>query len=82
MPLLLFQENLVGQPGRESSLTNVLLKPAGKQMLQHVLNLLPQAAPRGEIWIIDDDLQALKYYQELIHDSLADYHRSGNAIFI
>jgi YesN/AraC family two-component response regulator len=42
-------------------------------MLQHVLNLLPEAAPRGEIWIIDDDLQALKYYQELIHDSLADY---------
>ena len=73
LPLLLFQENLVGQPSRESSLTNVLLKPAGKQMLQHVLNLLPQAAPRGEIWIIDDDPQALKYYQELIHDSLADY---------
>ena len=73
LPLLLFQENLVGQPSRESSLTNVLLKPAGKQMLQHVLNLLPQAAPRGEIWIIDDDLQALKYYRELIHDSLADY---------
>jgi signal transduction histidine kinase/AraC-like DNA-binding protein/CheY-like chemotaxis protein len=73
LPLLLFQENPVEQSSRESSLTNVLLKPAGKQMLQHVLNLLPEAAPRGEIWIIDDDLQALKYYQELIHDSLADY---------
>jgi YesN/AraC family two-component response regulator len=54
-------------------LTNVLLKPAGKQMLQQVLNLLPQAAPRGEIWIIDDDPQASKYYQELISESLADY---------
>lgn len=73
LPLLLFQENLVGKPSRESSLTNVLLKPAGKQMLQHVLNLLPLAAPRGEIWIIDDDPQALKYYQELISDSLSDY---------
>jgi signal transduction histidine kinase/DNA-binding LacI/PurR family transcriptional regulator/AraC-like DNA-binding protein len=73
LPLLLFQENLVGQASRESSLTNILLKPAGKQMLQHVLNLLPLVAPQGEIWIIDDDQQALKYYQELIHDSLVDY---------
>ena len=74
LPLLLFQENTVGKPSRESSLTNVLLKPAGKQMVQHVLNLLPQIAPRGEIWIIDDDPQALRYYQELISDSLAEYH--------
>ena len=43
-------------------------------MVQHVLNLLPQIAPRGEIWIIDDDPQALRYYQELISDSLAEYH--------
>ena len=74
LPLLLFQENTVGKPSRESSLTNVLLKPAGKQMVQHVLNLLTQVAPRGEIWIIDDDPQALRYYQELISDSLAEYH--------
>ena len=74
LPLLLFQENMVGEPSRESSLTNVLLKPAGKQMLQHVLNLLPQTAQRGEIWIIDDDPQALKYYHGLIRDSLAEYH--------
>jgi signal transduction histidine kinase/AraC-like DNA-binding protein len=74
LPLLLFQENPVGQPSQESSLTNVLLKPAGKQMLENVLSLLPQVSPRGEIWIIDDDLHALKYYQDLIHDSLADYH--------
>jgi signal transduction histidine kinase/DNA-binding LacI/PurR family transcriptional regulator/AraC-like DNA-binding protein len=74
LPLLLFKENMVGEPSRESSLTNVLLKPAGKQMLQHVLNLLPQAAPRGEIWIIDDDPQVLKYYHGLISDSLAEYH--------
>ncbi|HLO28052.1 MAG TPA: substrate-binding domain-containing protein [Anaerolineales bacterium] len=73
LPLLLFQENMMGKPSGESSLTNVLLKPAGKQMLQHVLNLLPQTAPRGEIWIIDDDPHALKYYQELMSDSLAEY---------
>ncbi len=74
LPLLLFQENMLGETSKESSLTNVLLKPAGKQMLQHVLNLLPQAAPSGEIWIIDDDPQALKYYHGLIRDSLAEYH--------
>jgi AraC-like DNA-binding protein len=74
LPLLLFQENMVGKLSGERNLTNVLLKPARKQMVQHVLNLLPQAAPRGEIWIIDDDPQALKYYQKLISDSLAEYH--------
>ena len=74
LPLLLFQENMMGKLSGERNLTNVLLKPAGKQMVQHVLNLLPQAAPRGEIWIIDDDPQALEYYRELISDSLAEYH--------
>jgi len=73
LPLLLFQQSQVGKSARESNLTNVLLKPAGKQMLQRVLNLLPHAAQRGEIWIIDDDPQALKYYQELISNSLVDY---------
>ncbi len=74
LPLLLFQENMVGKFAGERNLTNVLLKPAGKQMVQHILNLLPQTTPRGEIWIIDDDPQALEYYQELIGDSLAEYH--------
>lgn len=57
----------------ESRVTNVLLKPAGEQMLQHVLNLLPQASPRGEIWIIDDDPQALNYYEKLLSGSLPGY---------
>ena len=46
-------------------------------MLQHVLNLLPQAAQRGEIWIIDDDPHALKYYQELISASLSEFMVRG-----
>ena len=53
-------------------MTNVLLKPAGKQTLQNVLDILPQTNPGGEIWIIDDDLQVLRYYQELISESLPD----------
>jgi YesN/AraC family two-component response regulator len=43
-------------------------------MVQHVLNLLPQAMQRGEIWVIDDDPQALNYYKDLISSSLSDYH--------
>ena len=73
LPLLLFQDSIVEKRSGESSMTDVLLKPAGKQILQQVLNLLPQAAPRGEIWIIDDDPQILKYYQELLSSSLAEY---------
>jgi AraC-like DNA-binding protein len=73
LPLLLFHENIVGSLTGGSKVTNVLLKPAGKQMVQHVLNLLPQAMQRGEIWIIDDDPQALNYYKELISASLSDY---------
>ncbi len=74
LPLLLFHENLVGSLKGRGTVTNVLLKPAGKQMVQHVLSLLPQATQRGEIWIIDDDAQALDYYQQLISASLSDYH--------
>lgn len=73
LPLLIIHENIGGMLSGGSKLTNVLLKPVGKQMLQHVLNLLPQAVQRGEIWIIDDDSQALKYYQELISSSLSEF---------
>jgi signal transduction histidine kinase/DNA-binding LacI/PurR family transcriptional regulator/AraC-like DNA-binding protein len=73
LPLLLIHENFDRMLSGGSRLTNVLLKPAGKQMMQHVLNLLPQAMQRGEIWIIDDDPQALKYYQELISNSLSAF---------
>jgi AraC-like DNA-binding protein len=73
LPLLIIHENIGGMLSGGSRLTNVLLKPAGKEMLQHVLNLLPQAVQRGEIWIIDDDPQALKYYQELISGSLSEF---------
>jgi signal transduction histidine kinase/DNA-binding LacI/PurR family transcriptional regulator/AraC-like DNA-binding protein len=74
LPLLLFHENIVGSLSGGGRVTNVLLKPVGKQMVQHVLNLLPQAMQRGEIWVIDDDPQALNYYKELISASLSDYH--------
>ncbi len=74
LPLLLFHENILEGLQGGSKVTNVLLKPAGKQMIQHVLNLLPQAMHRGEIWIIDDDPLALNYYRELISASLSDYH--------
>jgi signal transduction histidine kinase/DNA-binding LacI/PurR family transcriptional regulator/AraC-like DNA-binding protein len=74
LPLLLYHENIAGGLSSGSKVTNVLLKPAGKQMVQHVLSLLPQALRQGEIWIIDDDPQALNYYQELISEALADYH--------
>lgn len=73
LPLLIIHENINGMLSGGSRLTNVLLKPAGKEMLQHVLNLLPQAVQRGEIWIIDDDPQAIKYYQELISGSLSEF---------
>lgn len=73
LPLLIIHENIGGMLSGGSRLTNVLLKPAGKQMLQHVLNLLPQAVQRGEIWIIDDDPQAIKYYQEIISSSLSEF---------
>jgi signal transduction histidine kinase/DNA-binding LacI/PurR family transcriptional regulator/AraC-like DNA-binding protein len=73
LPLLIFHENIIDKLSGGSRLTNVLLKPAGSQMLQHVLNLLPEALQRGEIWIIDDDPQALNYYQDLISASLSEF---------
>ncbi len=73
LPLLIFHENIQDKLSSGSRLTNILLKPAGKQMIQHILNLLPQTLQRGEIWVIDDDPQALKYYQELISAFLSEF---------
>jgi signal transduction histidine kinase/DNA-binding LacI/PurR family transcriptional regulator/AraC-like DNA-binding protein len=73
LPLLLFQEKVAEKISGGNRMTNVLLKPAGKQVLENILNFLPQAAPLGEIWIVDDDTQVLKYYQELIISSLPEY---------
>jgi two-component system, response regulator YesN len=73
LPLLLYQESIGGKTTGGSRVTNVILKPAGKQTLGHVLDLLPPALQRGEIWIVDDDPQALEYYQTLISKSLAGF---------
>ena len=70
LPLLLFQGH--GQAER-SPVTNVILKPVGKQTLQHVLDLLPQAPPHGDVWIVDDDPQALEYYGTLVGGALPEY---------
>lgn len=75
LPLLLYQDEIcfTDKTCIGSRVTNVLLKPARKQTLQHVLDLLPQTRPHGEIWIVDDDPQALKYYQELLTSSYSEY---------
>jgi signal transduction histidine kinase/DNA-binding LacI/PurR family transcriptional regulator/AraC-like DNA-binding protein len=73
LPLLLYQENLGENISAGSRLTNIVLKPAGTHTLQHVLDLLPQALQRGEIWIVDDDPQALDYYQTLLGNFQADF---------
>lgn len=73
LPLLLYQENVGGLTTGGNRVTHVILKPAAKQTLRHVLDLLPPALQRGEIWIIDDDPQALEYFQALLSNSLADF---------
>ncbi len=72
LPLLLYQEQ-IDTPSAGSRVTNVLLKPAGKQTLQHVLDMLPQSLQQGEIWVIDDDSQTRNYYQDLISESLSEF---------
>ncbi len=73
LPLLLYQENVREKIPGGSRVTNVILKPAGKNTLQHVLDLLPQTLQRGIIWIIDDDPQALEYFKALISRSLPEF---------
>lgn len=73
IPLLLFHDSLKGSLDGRSGLTNILPKPLGNELVLQVLNLLPQNVQKGEIWIIDDDPQALKYYQELIGASITEY---------
>jgi signal transduction histidine kinase/DNA-binding LacI/PurR family transcriptional regulator/AraC-like DNA-binding protein len=73
LPLLLFKEGGKKASGR-GRLVDVLLKPMGRQSLQHILDMLPQTLQNGEIWVIDDDPQALKYYQEMIASALVEFH--------
>jgi signal transduction histidine kinase/DNA-binding LacI/PurR family transcriptional regulator/AraC-like DNA-binding protein len=73
LPLLLYQGTIAEKTTADSRLTNVVLKPAGAHTLRHVLDLLPQALQRGEIWIVDDDPQALEYYQSLLSNFQADF---------
>lgn len=73
LPLLLYQENIGEKVSGDNRVTNVILKPAGRNTLQHILDLLPQTLQRGEIWIIDDDPQALEYYKTLISSSLPEF---------
>jgi YesN/AraC family two-component response regulator len=73
LPLLLYQENVGGPAAGGSRVTDVILKPAGQQALRHILDLLPPALQRGEIWVVDDDPQALEYFQNLLTHSLADF---------
>jgi signal transduction histidine kinase/DNA-binding LacI/PurR family transcriptional regulator/AraC-like DNA-binding protein len=73
LPLLLFQEKKAGKPEEGARVTHVLLKPAGQGTLNHILDLLPQARPHGEIWIVDDDQQVLKYYQQVLTETLSDF---------
>jgi hypothetical protein len=47
LPLLLFQENIVGKQTAGGRVTNILLKPAGKPALQHILDLIPQTSQQG-----------------------------------
>jgi AraC-like DNA-binding protein len=74
LPLLIFHEDSADRLSGGGGLTNILLKPAGQQMLQRVLDLLPETTDQGEIWIVDDDPLAVKYYQELIASSLSEFH--------
>jgi len=73
LPLLLYQENIGGKFSGNDRVTNVILKPAGENTLQHVLDMLPLTLQCGEIWIIDDDPQALGYYKTLISSSLPEF---------
>ena len=73
LPLLLFQESSTGKLAEGGRLTNVILKPVGKLTFQHILDLIPQALQHGEIWIIDDDSQALAYYQDMIRKAQSEF---------
>lgn len=73
LALLLYQESTGDSPTRGIRVTDVVLKPAGKNNLQHILDMLPQVLQDGEIWIVDDYLQALEYYKKLVSSSLPEF---------
>jgi signal transduction histidine kinase/DNA-binding LacI/PurR family transcriptional regulator/AraC-like DNA-binding protein len=72
LPVLLYQE-YIGLQAAGSRMTNVMMKPAGRQAITHILDLLPQAMDHGEIWVVDDDAQARKYYHDLLSEALSNF---------
>lgn len=78
LPLLLYSH-----PGGEEAqpgLTNLLQKPFSGQTLSTMLEALSPKKTRGEVLIVDDDVEMLDYYQQLIQQAQPGMtvHRAEN----
>ncbi|MDB5078216.1 MAG: two-component hybrid sensor and regulator [Chloroflexi bacterium] len=71
LPFMLYKDN--SPEGAQSSLTNILLKPFNYQTLTGMLEILCQKEGLGEILIVDDDIQSLNMYHQLVKEALPGY---------
>lgn len=70
LPLMLYGN--ISNEANQTGLTNILLKPFSGQTFSTMLEALGPNQLRGEILIVDDDVEALNYYQQLLEASLVD----------
>lgn len=68
LPLMLYA-NFASEIN-QSGLTNILLKPFSGQTLQALLEALRPANSEGGVLIVDDDVEMLDMYQQLIQSAL------------
>lgn len=84
LPLVLVGETETTETAEPASgpggLTNILLKPFNAQTVQTLLEALRPSQNQGKILIVDDDVQTLDLYQQLIATALPNLaiYRAAN----
>ena len=80
LPLILYGNNLSENLTRQVGTTNIVLKPFNGQTLQMLLEALRSDRRRDGALIVDDDVQSLDLYQQLVKSALPDLaiHRAEN----
>jgi signal transduction histidine kinase/DNA-binding LacI/PurR family transcriptional regulator/AraC-like DNA-binding protein len=73
LPFLLFNLDDYEQPAASTQITDVLLKPVNQTTLLQMITSLSPMKSTGSILIVDDDLNTLDYYANLITTALPGY---------
>lgn len=78
LPLMLYSNS--SNEGTQTNLNNILLKPFSGQTLTTMLEALGSSQLKDDVLLVDDDINSLNFYEQLVHLSLpgVTVHRAEN----